>query len=141
MVPPAADQGDSVARLKVQLGTRLSAGIARYNDQDYAGAIADFDAVLDLDADFVDAWDLRGWAYSAEARRDMAVVSFARARDLRLAQGWVENAGLPDGDMRVVIVRGDVGCEPDCPAWISAEGKNRRRNRQPIQARVQGNGR
>ena len=119
----AADQGDFVARLKVQLGTRLSAGIARYNDQDYAGAIADFDAVLDLDADFVDAWDLRGWAYSAEARRDMAVVSFARARDLRLAQGWVENAGLPDGDMRVVIVRGDVGCEPDCPAWISAEGR------------------
>ena len=119
----AADQGDSAARHRVEVGGHLLAGIARYGDDDYAAAVSEFDRALELDSDLADAYDLRGWAHGASPHPAPAIVDFSVARSLRVRQGWMEREAALDVAMQVVLVRSDVACEPDCPEWISAEGR------------------
>jgi TPR repeat protein len=119
----ASEQGDLTAKRRLPVVERFESGMVRYHLGDWPGAVSEFDEAIGLDGYFPDAYDARGWVYSAAANRDMAVVSFAKARDLRLAQGWVENPSPWDGEMQLVTVRSDVACEPDCPEWISAEGR------------------
>lgn len=118
----AAD-GDASARLELKLAEQFRDGLARYLKEDYAGAISNFQEALKLDPAFADAYDLSGWVYSAELDQRNAVISFARAADLRLRQQWGGSTRPLAAPMQVVLVRSSVGCESNCPQWISADGQ------------------
>jgi hypothetical protein len=119
----AAGAGSESARLQFKLIARFRDAEAGYRRGDYAGATSALKEALALDPTFAEAYDLGGWVFSAEQDQPKAAASFAKASNLRLYQEWAWSNKPFGNPMQVVIVRSSVGCESDCPEWISAEGQ------------------
>jgi hypothetical protein len=121
----AAEAGSASARLELKLIARFRDALAGHARGDNSEATSALRETLGLDPTFADAYDVAGWVYSAEADQSKAIAAFAKAADLRLRlhQRWAWSSNRFDAPMRVVVVRSSVGCEHDCPEWISAEGQ------------------
>lgn len=64
-------------------------GYVRLALQDQVGAIRDFDAVLEIDADAVHAWQWRGVANERRGRADLALADYERAFAIAPDDAWV----------------------------------------------------
>lgn len=119
----AAERANGERSLAVQRDAAFTAALAAYRSGDLDRAIVELDNAIRFDPDYADAYQHRGFAFLAKGDAMEAHASFFRARSLHLAGGWRVAPQASDTPMQIVIVRAAGDCEPNCPEWISAEGK------------------
>ena len=78
--------------LKTDISTYIESVAARTSMDDYSGAIADYDKILELDADHTEAWYMRGFFKLKIGDLESAIKDFDRAIDLNdtIAKAYFE---------------------------------------------------